>query len=53
MVQEWLAPTAAASGLIVIFISALSLPLASSESLALTDGQLVGWIMALYAVPAS
>jgi benzoate membrane transport protein len=51
VVHEWLAPTAAASGLIVIFISALSLPLASSESLALTDRELVGWIMALYAVP--
>lgn len=53
MSQEWLAPTAAAAGLTVIFISALSLPLASSESLGLTDRELVGWIMALYAIPGA
>lgn len=50
-VEQWLAPAAAASGLIVIFVSALSLPLAAGESLGLTDREVVGWILALYAVP--
>ena len=35
----------------MLFVSALSLPLAASESLGLTDRELVGWILALYAVP--
>lgn len=49
--RRWLAPLAAASAVIVLFISALSLPLTASENLALSERETVGWIMALYGVP--
>lgn len=50
-VRAWLAPLAAALGLAVVFVAVLSLPLAASENLALSERETVGWIMALYAVP--
>lgn len=48
---RWLRPLAAAAGLVVIFVSVLSLPLAAAETLGLSERETVGWIMALYGVP--
>jgi benzoate membrane transport protein len=42
---------AAASGVIVIFVTVLSVPLSAAESLGLSDAETVGWIMAGYGVP--
>lgn len=49
--RHWLAPVAAALGLVVIFVSVLAVPLTAAESLSLSDREIVGWIMALYGVP--
>lgn len=49
--RQWLAPLAASSGLIAIFVSVLSFPLAVAQTLSLSERETVGWIMALYGVP--
>lgn len=46
---QLLAPLGAASGLVVIFVAALAIPLSSAETLGLSSRQTVGWIMGLYA----
>lgn len=50
-VRRSLPAIGAALSLTVIFVVVLALPLGVSEELALTSGQLTGWIIALYGVP--
>lgn len=50
-VHPWLAPVAAAAGLIVMFVSVLTVPLSAAENMSLSDRETVGWIMAGYGVP--
>ena len=49
--QAWLPPTAAASGLVVIFLSVLAIPLSAAAELGISERETVGWIMALYGLP--
>lgn len=50
-VRRVLPALGAASGLIVIFVAVLSIPLSTADELGLTEGQTVGWIMAVYGIP--
>lgn len=42
----------AAASLTAIFVAVLSIPLSTASQLGLSDGETVGWIMALYGVPS-
>lgn len=50
-VRRVLPPLGAAAALIVIFVTVLSIPLATARTLELSDSETVGWIMGLYGLP--
>lgn len=49
--QSWLAILGVSLPLIVIFLSVLSVPLASAQRMGLTPKQTTSWIFAIYALP--
>jgi len=50
-IRRLLPPLGAATALIVIFVTVLSIPLATAHDLGLTEAETVGWIMGLYGIP--
>lgn len=51
--RQALPPLGAAAALLVIFVTVLSIPLATADDLGLTDGETVAWIMGLYGLPSA